>query len=122
MIEVDAASPVPPYEQIRSQIALLIDTGGLGEGHRLPTVRQLAADLGLAPNTVARAYKELEAQGYTAAKSRKGTTVVGPQNLASEPFRHDLQVEADAFVRKALGRGAAPESIVDAVRRALQQG
>ena len=44
-LRVDAADPTPPYEQIRRQLALLIDTGELGQGERLPTVRQLAGDL-----------------------------------------------------------------------------
>lgn len=60
-VRVDTASQVPPYAQIRAQLGALIVTGQLAEGERLPTVRQLATDLGLAPGTVARAYRELEA-------------------------------------------------------------
>ena len=57
-VTVDLGAAEPPYEQVRTQIAGLIATGRLGEGDRLPTVRALAADLGTAANTVARAYKE----------------------------------------------------------------
>lgn len=60
-------SPVPPYEQLREQIAGLIATGLLQAGQRLPPVRQLAADLGLAGGTVARAYRELEQAGLVEA-------------------------------------------------------
>ena len=60
-ITVDITSGVPPYEQIRTQIASLIATGALPAGTRLPTVRDLATDLGVAVGTVARAYRELEA-------------------------------------------------------------
>ena len=63
MIAIDGTSPVPPYEQIRSQLATQIGDGTLPAGTRLPTVRRLAGDLGLAVNTVARAYKELETAG-----------------------------------------------------------
>ena len=54
LIRVDAASAVPPYEQVRAQIAALVRSGDLAVGTRLPTVRRLAEDLGLAANTVAR--------------------------------------------------------------------
>ncbi|MEV4724242.1 GntR family transcriptional regulator, partial [Micromonospora humida] len=62
-IRINPSSAVPPFEQVRQQIAELIRWGVLAEGQRLPTVRQLAADLGLANGTVARAYQELEAAG-----------------------------------------------------------
>ena len=57
VIDIDAGSPVPPYEQLRSQLAKQIGDRTLAVGTRLPTVRRLAADLGLAVNTVARAYR-----------------------------------------------------------------
>lgn len=72
---VDTSSVEPPYEQVRRQIADGVASGTLAAGHKLPTVRQLAADLGLAPNTVARAYRELEADGVLETHGRKGTFV-----------------------------------------------
>ncbi|MBA2497097.1 MAG: GntR family transcriptional regulator, partial [Acidimicrobiia bacterium] len=63
VVEVDGRSPVPPFEQLRGQLAGAIGAGRLPPGERLPTLRQLAADLGLAPNTVGRAYRELELAG-----------------------------------------------------------
>ena len=59
-IEVNTRSAVPHYEQIRSQVTRAVLTGSIAPGTRLPTIRQLAGDLGLATNTVARAYRELE--------------------------------------------------------------
>ena len=76
-ISVDVGSPTPPYEQIRLQISALIAAGGLTAGTRLPAVRSLAADLGLAAGTVARAYKELEQSGLIETRRRNGTVVVG---------------------------------------------
>jgi DNA-binding transcriptional regulator YhcF (GntR family) len=63
MITVDPRSAVPPFEQLRVQLLEQISSGELAQGARLPTVRRLAEDLGLAPNTVARTHRELEADG-----------------------------------------------------------
>lgn len=79
MIRVDQTLPEPPYDQVRTQIAAAVDAGELQPGDRLPTVRQLAADLELAPNTVARAYRELEAAGVIDTRGRAGTFVAGNQ-------------------------------------------
>jgi len=75
MITIDAGSPVPPYEQVRGQLAAQISDRTLAAGTRLPTVRQLATDLGLAPNTVAKAYRELESAGVIETRGRAGTFV-----------------------------------------------
>ncbi|MEI2777810.1 MAG: hypothetical protein V9G19_17970 [Tetrasphaera sp.] len=52
VLDVDLGSPVPPYEQLRAQLATMITCGTLPAGHRLPPIRQLAADLGLATGTI----------------------------------------------------------------------
>jgi len=75
IVDVDPSGPVPAYEQIRTQLATMITAGVLGAGDRLPSVRQLAGDLGLAVNTVARAYRELQAGGFVVSRVRHGTTV-----------------------------------------------
>ena len=75
MITIDTASAVPPYEQVRSQLATQINEGTLAVGTKLPTVRKLAADLGLAVNTVARSYRELEDAGLVDTRGRAGTFV-----------------------------------------------
>ena len=75
IVEVDDGSPVPPYEQVRAQIASMIGSGVLAVGTRLPPIRQLAADLGLAANTIARAYRELESSGLVVSRVRTGTRV-----------------------------------------------
>jgi DNA-binding transcriptional MocR family regulator len=70
ILRVDTTAAVPPYEQIRSQIATMIATGFLQVGRRLPTIRQLATDLGLAGGTIARAYRELEQSGLIKSRGR----------------------------------------------------
>lgn len=74
-ISVDLEAATAPYEQIRSQIAAFINLGELAAGSKLPTVRALATDLGVAAGTVARAYKELEAEGLISSRRRAGTVV-----------------------------------------------
>lgn len=75
IVRVDPSSPVPVYEQIRVQIEVMIATGTLAEGARLPTIRQLAGDLGVAKGTVAKAYEALVAEGAVTASGRQGTVV-----------------------------------------------
>jgi DNA-binding transcriptional regulator YhcF (GntR family) len=72
---LDPSSDRPPYEQLRVQIASRAASGELPPGTRVPTVRALAAELGLATNTVAKAYRALEADGVLVAQGRRGTFV-----------------------------------------------
>ena len=76
-ISVDLDSATPAYEQIRAQVSALIALGALEPGSRLPTVPRLAADLGIAAGTVARAYRELEQAGLIVTRRRNGTVVAG---------------------------------------------
>lgn len=75
MITLDPTAAEPPYDQVRRQLAASIADGRLPVGTRLPTVRSLAAELGLAPNTVARAYRELHTAGLLETRGRAGTFV-----------------------------------------------
>lgn len=74
-LAVAADDPTPPYEQLRRQLCELIRTGQLTSGERLPPVRQLAADLGVAAGTVARTYRELESDGWVVTRRGAGTRV-----------------------------------------------
>lgn len=74
-LRIDHSSTVPPYEQLRLQLAGQINDGTLAVGSKLPTVRALASDLGIAANTVARAYRELEGAELLETRGRAGTFV-----------------------------------------------
>jgi DNA-binding transcriptional regulator YhcF (GntR family) len=74
-LRIDPHGDVPPFEQLRAQLARQAADGTLPAGTKLPTVRGLADDLGLAPGTVARAYKELESDGVIETQGRRGTFV-----------------------------------------------
>lgn len=113
-VVLDPADRSPPYEQIKAAIIGAIGAGTLPVAHRLPSIRQLAGDLGVAPNTVARAYRELEAEGFVVSRGRRGTTVVG-QPRATPPADRAL---ADA-VRDARRRGLDGPTILGIVSQAL---
>jgi DNA-binding transcriptional regulator YhcF (GntR family) len=81
---LDATSAEPPFEQLRTQIAERAASGDLPAGTRLPTVRALAADLGLAANTVAKAYRALETDGVISTEGRRGTFVSGASSNARD--------------------------------------
>lgn len=130
-ITVDLDGAVPPYEQIRRQIASLIVIGELGPGDRLPTVRALAADLGVAVGTVSRAYKELEASGALQSRRRLGTVVsptpprVGGLSSTAGPGPAGypaLEAAVEALVEASRDSPFDDETIVDLVRGRLLRG
>ncbi len=113
-ITVEHDSPTPPYEQVREQIKARVDDGSLTPGTKLPTVRGLATELGLAPNTIARAYRELEGLGVIETRGRAGSAVTGAgTDRAAREAAHEYvekvkalgvdQAEALALVRRAFG-------------------
>lgn len=119
---VDPASPVPPYEQIRSQLQSMVDGGALAEGTRLPPIRQLAGDLGLATNTVARAYRELELDGLVQARGRHGTVVTGRAAMDHTQRREVVASAAETYAREAQHHGISLDDALAAVRRAFGAG
>ena len=96
------ASSVALFEQLRLQVIHLADNGELAPGTRLPAVRALAEKLDVAPHTVARAYKELEAAGVVATRGRHGTVV-----SARDERLGDLSQAAAAYAAVAKSRGAS---------------
>jgi DNA-binding transcriptional regulator YhcF (GntR family) len=112
-LAVDPADSTPPFDQLKQQLTAAVDAGVLTPGEKLPTVRGLAAELGLAANTVARAYRELEAEGVVQTRGRSGTFVSGGgvERAAREA--------AAAYVREARSLGLGDDEVVALVRRAL---
>jgi DNA-binding transcriptional regulator YhcF (GntR family) len=117
IVRIEAGSPTPPYEQLRVQLARQIADRSLAVGTRLPTVRRLAADLGLAVNTVARSYRELEEAGLVETRGRNGTFVAA----AGERSRERARQAAARYAATVRGLGLEPDEairIVDAALRA----
>ncbi|MGV9905342.1 GntR family transcriptional regulator, partial [Streptomyces sp. NPDC003388] len=77
-LKIHIDDSAPPYEQVRAQISEQARSGALPVGYRLPTVRGLAESLGLAVNTVAKAYRALEGDGVIETRGRNGTVVAVP--------------------------------------------
>ncbi|MDK7750774.1 GntR family transcriptional regulator [Brevibacterium sp. UMB10442] len=115
MLRIDPAGATPPYEQLRSQLIQQIESGELPPGSRLPAVRRLASDLGIAPNTVARTYRELETQGYVKTAGRRGTIV--SEDTSAAPA---LTATRD-FARQLVDMGIDAESAVRMLRRAFAE-
>jgi len=99
VIELDATSSLPPFEQLRTGIAARIRDGRLPAGTRLPPVRRLALDLDLAPNTVARAYRELEIAGLVTTAGRRGTLVAASGDAVAQEAAAAAAAYADAVHR-----------------------
>ncbi len=109
---VDESLETPPYRQIVEQVRSSIERGELSPDMPLPPVRQLAGDLGVAPNTVARAYAELQAEGWIVADGRRGTRVAAQIARPSEKERaRTLRDTIERFVVSLQHRGFTREEI-----------
>jgi GntR family transcriptional regulator len=117
ILELEPASAVPPYEQLRQQVTALVLAGALTPGTRLPAIRQLANDLGVAGGTVARAYRELESDGVVTTHGRHGTVVAGPPRRAAPPA--ELLTAARRYAAEAARAGAGLDDALMAVRVAF---
>lgn len=114
---IDASATTPPFEQLRVQVRDAVAAGELAAGARLPTVRALADELGLAVNTVARAYRELETDGVIETRGRAGS-FIAPQGDVGQ---QQAQVAAREFVERARRLGLDDASVLELVR-AAQRG
>jgi len=117
-IRIDLSERTPPYQQLRAAILAAIGTRELRPGDRLPTVRQLAGDLGIAPGTVQRAYAELEADGVLASRGRRGT-FVSDAPAADAKGSGPLADAAQRFAAAAERLGVDPRTSIEAVAAAL---
>ena len=118
MIQIDLQSRVPLYEQLQEQIIRLSMLGILDENQQLPSVRALAREVGVSPNTVAKAYQQLEEQGIIYTVSGRGS-FVSPDVLSLQSLRQAALQEVLDAVDKALSRGVSPQQLLDAIRQQL---
>ncbi|GAA0976550.1 HTH-type transcriptional repressor YtrA [Nocardioides aquaticus] len=113
-LSIDPTSSEPPFAQLRAAIASRAASGRLEAGEKLPTVRALAADVGLAVNTVARVYRELEADGVVVTEGRRGTFVASPSGSAVADVGAEAARYAAAARRAGLSRSEAGRLLDDA--------
>jgi GntR family transcriptional regulator len=115
-LRLDPEDPTPPYEQLRRQLSAVIQSGVLAPQTRLPTVRQLAADLGAAAGTVMRAYAALEGAGLVVSRRGGGTAVSdAPPALSDAERERRLAELANSLVAQARRFGATDPEIRRAV-------
>jgi DNA-binding transcriptional regulator YhcF (GntR family) len=115
MLVIDPGSPIAPYEQLRSQIVALVFAGELRPGMQLPTVRRLADDLGIAANTVARSYRELERVGVIETRGRNGSVI------ADSTTRSPAADAAAAYARRVGELGLTRDAALKLVTAALDE-
>ncbi|RKY85430.1 GntR family transcriptional regulator [candidate division KSB1 bacterium] len=119
-IEIDPKKGMPIYLQIIEQIKHKIASGELSIGDRIPTVRKLAVDLEINPNTVAKAYNELEREGILDSKQGIGTFVKKNKNILTIEDRKDKLTElCRKFLDEALWFGFNKEDIMDELNRMI---
>jgi DNA-binding transcriptional regulator YhcF (GntR family) len=115
LITVDKTSKVGLYDQLHAQVIEQITSGELIAGTKLPTVRALATELGVAPYTVARLYRVLEADGFVETRGRNGTVVSAREGTSAEL----LQLAATGYAARARELGIEASVALDYVRAAL---
>ncbi|WP_433628634.1 GntR family transcriptional regulator [Nocardia sp. CA-120079] len=115
-ITVTHDSSIPPYEQLRLGVIAQVRSGELTAGTKIPTVRALAAQLGLAPNTVARAYRELEADGVVETRGRQGSFIAS----SGDPTKDLAGRAATEYVATIRRLGLDDEAALKYVKAALE--
>ncbi len=116
MFLLNLQSKIPIYEQIKSQILRFIEAGVLKPGDRLPSVRQLAQDNGINPNTVAKAYTELEQSGWLYNLPKKGVYV------AEINVENSRKQQIETVLRPLKDSGFLKTEILEAVDRLYAEG
>lgn len=120
LLTIDTASDLPVYQQITDQVRALVRDGALPPETALPSVRQLAADLELNPNTIARAYTMLEQQGILRTVRRRGTFVAdgGPDSAVHATDRR-LDEAIDRVIEQAGHLNLGSRELLEAMERKL---
>jgi GntR family transcriptional regulator len=121
MLRVDSSLPLPVYEQIREQVVRMVTAGTLSPGTRMPTIRQLASDLGLAKGTVAKAYALLEEAEVLVTRGHRGSFVRSPPAGGSTIDHESHATLAENYVVATKQLGVDLESAVAEVERAWKR-
>jgi len=105
------------YEQVAGQVRQLVASGTLAPGTPLPSVRQLASDVGVNLNTIARAYRLLEAEGFLAIKDRAGVFVAAPAVRAKTTVKKELQNQLSVTIARLRQAGVSHDELLALVER-----
>lgn len=110
-IKVDPDSGIPLWVQLRNRLVYLIESGHLAEGDKLPTVREMAVNLGINYNTVSKVYQDIERDGYIVSKRGKGTFVANRGITYDGAVKSELDVLADEFISRCFELGMSADDI-----------
>ena len=115
MLKIDPGSAVPVYEQLKRQIRLEIATGRYPAGDRLPSIRELASQLTINPNTIAKVYSQLETEGFLVSKTGSGFFVKLEKEHLSVTRKKLLEEMTEEFISKAVAIGFSPGEVTQAL-------
>ncbi len=116
-LTIDRGLEDPVYEQVADQVRRLVASGALSPGTALPSVRQLAGDLGVNLNTIARAYRLLESEGFLVIRDRAGVTVAAPAEDVDPSAHAKLLDQMRATLARLRQAGMATEELLSVMRR-----
>lgn len=119
--KIDSKSPVPVWAQTKSRLLYLIMSGRYKEGEKLPTVRDLAVELGINYNTVNKAYQDLERDGYVTSIRGKGCYVTDKARNGFSVIDNDIDFLIQELIRKGVGAGMTGQEIALRVVGRLQR-
>jgi DNA-binding transcriptional regulator YhcF (GntR family) len=119
-LAIDRQGEAPVYEQVADQLRRLVASGALDPGTALPSVRQLAGDLGVNLNTIARAYRLLEDEGFLVIHDRSGAEVAAPAGKIDTAARKPLLDQLRANLARLRQVGMTPDELLRVVRREVE--
>ena len=117
MIQLDISDRRPIYEQIKEKFKELIISGALKEHEKIPSVRELASSLAINPNTIQRAYKELEEEGFIYSQRAKGSFIAPIKRAQTEAFISGLYKDFKEIASELLYRGETPEQLKEEITK-----
>lgn len=121
MIQLNYRDSGPIYEQIREGLRRLVITGAIAKDEKLPSVRELASELAINPNTIQRAYRELEAEGYIYTVPGKGS-FAAEQSDVSGRRNMELLKKFDEIVRELLYLSESKETLIRRIEEITKGG
>ena len=120
MINLDFSDRRPLYEQIKEKLKELIISGAVNEHDKIPSVRELASSLAINPNTIQRAYKELEEEGFIYSQRAKGSFIAPIKKAQTEEFISALYKNLQDAAAELLYRGESPENLKEEIDKIFE--
>lgn len=121
MLKIDAGSAVPVYEQLKRQIKLKVISGKYQPDSKLPSIRQLASELKINPNTIAKVYRQLESENILYSKTGSGFFVKKEQDELNQERTKLLNEFTDEFISKVVELGFSPDTLKNKLIKQIER-